>query len=76
MEKLPKNIGTAIGLELRDNTQALSATNSKKIKAGMTFNVALGRCSCRERVSLPGGIPCLLSGCKISMATLPCTCII
>ena len=42
VDKMPKNIGTAIGIELRDNSQALSATNQKLIKAGMTFNVALG----------------------------------
>jgi len=43
VDKLPKNLGTAIGLELRDSTQALTPTNSKKVKAGMTFNVALGK---------------------------------
>ena len=43
VEKLPKNLGAAIGIELRDNTQALSATNDKPVKAGMTFNVALGK---------------------------------
>jgi hypothetical protein len=35
-------VGTAIGLELRDTTQALSATNTKPVKAGMAFNVAIG----------------------------------
>ena len=39
---LPKNVGTAIGLELRDSTQALNASNTKLVKAGMTFNVAVG----------------------------------
>ena len=39
---LPKNVGTAIGLELRDSTQALNASNTKGVKAGMTFNVAVG----------------------------------
>ena len=42
VEQLPKNVGTAIGLELRDNTQALNATNEKIVKAGMAFNVSLG----------------------------------
>lgn len=42
-EKLPKNVGAAIGVELRDNTQTLSATNDKVVKAGMTFNVAVGK---------------------------------
>lgn len=39
---LTRNVGTAIGLELRDSTQALSAANTKTVKAGMTFNVAVG----------------------------------
>ncbi|KAI3435579.1 hypothetical protein D9Q98_001644 [Chlorella vulgaris] len=39
---LPKNVGTAIGLELRDSQQQLSAANSKPVRAGMTFNVAVG----------------------------------
>jgi nucleosome binding factor SPN SPT16 subunit len=42
VEKLPKNIGSIIGLELKDNTQNLSATNDKVVKAGMTFNVTVG----------------------------------
>ncbi len=42
VERLPRNVGTAIGLELRDSTQALSATNSKPVKAGMAFNVVVG----------------------------------
>lgn len=41
-EKLGRNVGTAIGLELRDSTQALSTANSKPVKAGMTFNVSVG----------------------------------
>lgn len=43
-ERLTKNVGTAIGLELRDTTQQLNATNSRLVKAGMTFNVAVGGC--------------------------------
>jgi len=39
--KLGKNVGTSIGLEIRDNTQALSASNQRIVKAGMTFNVVL-----------------------------------
>ncbi len=41
-EKMPKNLGAAVGIELRDNTQALSPSNENPVKAGMTFNVALG----------------------------------
>jgi nucleosome binding factor SPN SPT16 subunit len=43
LAKMPKNVGHAIGLELRDNTNALSASNDKVVKAGMTFNVSLGK---------------------------------
>ena len=43
VEKLPRNVGAAIGIELRDNTESLSATNNKTVKAGMTFNVAVGK---------------------------------
>lgn len=42
VERLTKNVGTAIGLELRDTTQPLNATNTRPVKAGMTFNVAVG----------------------------------
>ena len=42
VERLGKNVGTAIGLELRDSSQALSPTNAKPVQAGMTFNVAVG----------------------------------
>ncbi|EFN58683.1 hypothetical protein CHLNCDRAFT_140286 [Chlorella variabilis] len=42
VDKLTKNVGTAIGLELRDTTQQLNTSNSKPVKAGMTFNVAVG----------------------------------
>ena len=42
VEKLPRSIGSAIGLELRDSTQQLSASNTKPVRAGMTFNVLLG----------------------------------
>lgn len=44
VERLGKNVGTALGLELRDSSQALSPTNSKPVQAGMTFNVAVGAC--------------------------------
>lgn len=43
VQKFPKNIGTAIGIELRDSTQTLAGTNDTKIVAGMTFNVTLGK---------------------------------
>lgn len=42
-EKIPKNVGHVVGLELRDSTNALNATNSNLIKAGMTFNVSIGK---------------------------------
>jgi Xaa-Pro aminopeptidase len=42
VDKLSRNVGTAIGLELRDTTQQLNANNPKPVKAGMTFNVAVG----------------------------------
>ena len=42
VEKLSKNVGTAIGLELRDSVQPLNASNNKLVKAGMTFNVSVG----------------------------------
>lgn len=41
VEKLPKSIGTAIGLEVRDSTTPLNATNEKLVKEGMTFCVCL-----------------------------------
>lgn len=49
VERLGKNVGAAIGLELRDSQQQLSATNSKPVKAGMAFNVSVGegRAACR-----------------------------
>jgi len=40
--KLTKNVGTSIGLEFRDMTFALSAKCDSVIKAGMTFNLAVG----------------------------------
>ena len=57
--KLGKNVGTAIGLELRDSTQALNATNTKPVVAGMAFNVAVGERAAR---SLPSGRSQLLPG--------------
>jgi nucleosome binding factor SPN SPT16 subunit len=39
--RLAKNVGTALGLELRDSTLPLSAANAKPVRAGMAFNVAL-----------------------------------
>ena len=42
-EKIPKNVGHIVGLELRDSTNALNATNSNFIKPGMTFNVSIGK---------------------------------
>jgi len=43
LSKMPKNVGTAIGLEIRDNSQPLSQSNDAVLKAGMTFNVTLGK---------------------------------
>lgn len=42
VDKLQKNVGTAIGTELRDGTQVLNDKNSNLVKAGMCFNVVLG----------------------------------
>lgn len=42
IEQLPKNVGTCIGLELKDTTIPLSATNEKTVAANMAFNVSLG----------------------------------
>ena len=39
--KLGKNVGTAIGLEIRDNTQSLSDSSKFVLKAGMAFNISL-----------------------------------
>ncbi len=39
---LPKSLGFAIGLEFRDGTMLLNATNSRVFTAGMVFNLALG----------------------------------
>lgn len=54
MEKLPKNIGSAVGLELQDNTHALDASNSKLVKAGMAFNVSLGEFVLHANINEPG----------------------
>ena len=43
LEKLPKSLGTAVGLELRDNTHGLTASNDKLVQAGMTFKVSIGK---------------------------------
>ncbi|KAI0797833.1 FACT complex subunit SPT16 [Abortiporus biennis] len=37
-----KNIGHIIGMEFRDSTYLLSAKNTRKLKKGMVFNLALG----------------------------------
>jgi len=42
LANFPKNIGSAIGLELRDNAHTLQASNDKIVKPGMTFNVSIG----------------------------------
>jgi len=57
VERLTKNVGTAIGLELRDTTQQLNATNTRSVKAGMTFNVAVGEWQGHGRLGgrRPGG---------------------
>jgi nucleosome binding factor SPN SPT16 subunit len=39
--KLAKNIGSVIGLELRDSTNLLTANNERKVQPGMTFNITL-----------------------------------
>lgn len=42
MSMAPASIGTAIGIEIADITQTLSAKSSFTLKEGMTFNVSLG----------------------------------
>ena len=61
VERLTKNVGTAIGLELRDTTQPLNATNTRPVKAGMTFNVAVGAWRGRAAV----GLWLLQVGCRL-----------
>ena len=39
---LPKTLGFALGLEFRDSTMLLNATNSNKFAAGMVFNLSVG----------------------------------
>lgn len=41
--RMPKSIGTAIGLEIRDNTQSLSSQSHVVLKAGMAFSITLGK---------------------------------
>jgi Xaa-Pro aminopeptidase len=41
--RMPKSVGTAIGLEIRDNTQSLSSQSSVVLKAGMAFSITLGK---------------------------------
>lgn len=43
VEKMPKNVGYVVGLELRDGTNALNVSNVNEVKAGMTFNVSIGK---------------------------------
>ena len=46
---LPKSLGFAIGLEFRDSTLVLNATNATRFSAGMVFNLAVGF----QNVSVP-----------------------
>jgi len=39
---LPKTLGFALGLEFRDNTMLLNATNTAKFAEGMVFNLSVG----------------------------------
>jgi len=41
--KMQKSLGTAIGLEIRDNTQSLSSQSNIILKAGMVFSITLGK---------------------------------
>ena len=41
-ERLPKNLGFGIGLELRETGSNLNAKNTAQVKAGMTFHLHLG----------------------------------
>lgn len=42
VEALGKNVGTGIGLDLRDGSCALTATAAGQVRAGTTFQVAVG----------------------------------
>ena len=41
-KKLTKNVGTSIGLEFREGSLSLNGKNETRVRAGMTFNVAVG----------------------------------
>jgi len=41
-KKLPKNVGTAIGIEFRESSLQLNSKNETRVRAGMAFNVAVG----------------------------------
>lgn len=52
VEKLPKNVGFGIGLEFRESSCLLNAKNANLVKAGMAFNVTVGKV-CPRRDSFP-----------------------
>lgn len=41
-ERLGKDVGSVIGLELRDRSLPLSPSNDRPVAPGMTFNVSIG----------------------------------
>jgi hypothetical protein len=45
VKALPKEMGFGIGLELREKSNVLTLKNFNKVKAGMVFNVSVGRSS-------------------------------
>lgn len=45
VEKLTKNVGFGMGLEFREASNVLSAGSEVPVKAGMVFNVSVGKCT-------------------------------
>lgn len=42
VQHLTKNVGFGVGLEFRESSSLLNSSNTGTIKAGMTFNLAVG----------------------------------
>ena len=55
VDRLGKNVGSAIGLELRDCTWELAKGSDKVLKAGMTFNVVLALNGLTDAGAAPDG---------------------
>ena len=75
LEKLTKNVGFGIGLEFRESFCLLNAKNANLVKAGMAFNVAVGRlihCYCHVNVSQLKEYISLL---RVLISSLPAECL-